>query len=268
MRKTSLHFRISLAVIGVVFALVICFLELSSEPSLYNKSASSSVSYSNLQDADALKGHGLPFSIILAIRNFGFPRDMLPAMIAVSVDGGVPADWMATGIYVAEHSIINGVVAAKVEVYVSNPWGDMPPTRNKQLADVTYAPDPKHSPWGGGNVWLIMPAAKAGTMAEIEFDKLVADFTSNKTVDPKERLAVADEKARSLTIKKYELSPNWRASEGLGLTGGIYQREKISVLEGPDINGSLTALNACLNSNGGSDIFRGCYPFQLRSQTQ
>ena len=58
-------------------------------------------------DADAVQGHVLPFKIISAIRNFGFKEGMIPAQISVSVEGGGPADWAATAIYIAEHSIVN-----------------------------------------------------------------------------------------------------------------------------------------------------------------
>src|SRR4051794_1293426 len=55
-------------------------------------------------DSDAVAGRALPFNIIGAIRNFGFQGGLVAAQISVSVDGGVPADWTATAIYIAEHS--------------------------------------------------------------------------------------------------------------------------------------------------------------------
>ena len=60
-------------------------------------------------DPDAQTGQVLPFKVVSAIRNFGFGEDHLAAQISISVEGGRPSDWMATGIFVAEHSIVNGV---------------------------------------------------------------------------------------------------------------------------------------------------------------
>ncbi len=100
--------------------------------------------------ADAPKvytGRALHFEIISAIRNYGFAEGMRPAQVAVSVQGGLQADWLATAAYVAEKSIVPDVTFAEVEVYVASPWGDLPPTRSKQLAKAYYGgPDPTKSP--------------------------------------------------------------------------------------------------------------------------
>lgn len=181
-------------------------------------------------DADAVQGHVLPFKIISAIRNFGFKEGMIPAQISVSVEGGGPADWAATAIYIAEHSIVNGAFYSVVEVYVPNPWGDMPPQQYKKLAQVFYAPDPAHSPWGKDDTWTILPAAKAGTLADIEFDKLGGDLLSDKIGDPDRRAKIADAQARRIVINKYHLSSKWQPTEGLGLTGASFRRSHVDVL--------------------------------------
>lgn len=209
-------------------------------------------------DADAVQGHVLPFKIITAIRNFGFPKAEILAQISVSVEGGNPADWMATGIYIAEHSIVNGAAYSVTEVYVQNPWGELPPTRFKKLAQVYYSPDPSHSPWNEFGPWSIFTAAKAGTLADIEFDKLGNDLLSDKISDPDKRMATADAQARRSVIQKYKLSAKWKPTEGLGLTGTVYYRGHVDVVAGPDIYVSMQELASCLTSNGGNPIFKGC----------
>lgn len=267
MSRVSSHFKITLSLIFVLFFLALVFLAISSEKISSVDAYEINQPVKTTLNANAIKGYVLPFTIILAIRNYGFPQDILPAQVAVSVDGGTPADWMATGIYIAEHSIRNRAVAANVEVYVKNPWGDMPPTRNKQLANIFYSPDPKHSPWGEGDSWTIMPAAKAGTMADIEFDKLSADLISDDISDPEKQLAVAVAQARRITIKKYGLRPDWRVGKGLGLTGEVFRRDQVDVLAGTDVDNSLNSLIQCLSSNDGVDIYKGCYPSKLRFQS-
>ena len=216
-------------------------------------------------DADAVEGHVLPFKIISAIRNFGFKPGMIPAEISVSVEGGKPSDWMATAIYIAEHAIVNGAFYTEVEVYVPNPWGDMPPQRYKLLSKVYYGPDPAHSPWGDDR-WAIFTADKAGTVADIEFDTLSNDLLSDKISDPDQRTSIADAQARRIVIKKYGLSPKWKPAEGLGLTGIEYHRGHVDVVAGPEIGDSMQALSDCLHSDAGPAFFRGCYPAELRSR--
>lgn len=217
-------------------------------------------------DADAVQGHVLPFKIIAAIRNFGFKEGMIPAQISVAVEGGKSADWMATAIYIAEHATGNGAFYSVVEVYVPNPWGDMPPQQYKKLSQVYYAPDPVHSPWGNEDPWTILTAAKAGTLPDIEFDKLSGDLLSDKISDPDKRMDIADAQAKRIVIQKYKLSPKWKPAKGLGLTGIIYHRGHVDVVAGSDIVGSMQALSDCLHSDGGTPLFKGCYPADLRSR--
>ncbi len=190
---------------------------------------------------------------------------MIPAQISVSVEGGTPADWMATGIYIAEHAIGNGAVYSQVEVYVSNPWGDMPPEGSKKLAEVYFAPDPAHSPWSGSDPWTILAASKAATVPDIEFDKLSNDLLSDKIGDPDKRTAMADAQARRIVIWKYKLSANWKPAGGLGLTGTKYHRGHVAVVTASDSETSMSALAECLHSDGGTVMFKGCYPFDLRA---
>ncbi len=107
-------------------------------------------------------GKVLPFEIIAAIRNYGITKGgILPAQVAISVEGGTQADWLATAAYVAEQSIINDVTFSEVEVYAPSPWGDKPPQSGKQLAKAYYAgPDPARSPWPD-EPWLIIAQGHA-----------------------------------------------------------------------------------------------------------
>ncbi len=110
-----------------------------------------------------------------------------------------------------------------------------------------------------------MVASKAGSLPDIEYDKLSNDLLSDRIRDPEKRQNVADAKAKRAVIQKYKLPTKWSQSEGLGLTGIIYHRGHVDVIVGPDITPSMQALGDCLNSVGGTPLFRGCYPIDLRS---
>lgn len=90
----------------------------------------------------------LPFEIIAAVRNYGITKGgILPAQVAVSVEGGTQADWLATAAYLAEKSIVNDVTFSEVDVFVPSRWGDKAPQGKKRLAKAYYAgPDPARSP--------------------------------------------------------------------------------------------------------------------------
>lgn len=210
-------------------------------------------------DGDALTGHVLPFKIISAIRNFGFAAEQMPAQVSVSVEGGAPADWMATGIYVAEHSIINGAKRSQVEVITPNPWDDWPPMHAKWLARVDCDPDPA-SP-GGWN-WFIETAATAGTVADIDFDIAVDDQIgklSGKLANPDELGDRATAMARKIIIKKYSLPKNWQDRDlNLGLTGKMYARAGVRISSREGVEQSLEKLLSCLHQDEGA-IFKGCH---------
>jgi hypothetical protein len=204
-------------------------------------------------DLDAVEGRVLPFVIIGAIRNFGLKE--VEAQISVSVEGGTPNDWMATAVYIAEHSIVNGAIYSQVDVYVPNPWGDNPPTDHKTLAKVYYAPNPSRSPWD--EPWSIFVADRAGTLADIEYDKLGNDLLSNAVSDPDERVEKADAEARRRVIWKYNLSQSWEPTKGLGISGVEYGRGHIRIDGTAGVEESMSALAACLSSDRGT-IFKGC----------
>ena len=211
-------------------------------------------------DSDAVTGRLLPFGIIRAIRNSGFEGGLVAAQISLSVDGGVPADWMATAVYVAEHSIVNGVTFSQVEVYITSPWGDMPPTHSKMLAKVYYAPVPSRSPWN--EKWAIFSAERRGTLADVEFDGLSNDLMekySDRISDPEKLSRKVEAEARKVIINKYRLSAQWHPANNLGLMGTEYSRGHIRIVGTDGADGSMAALATCLNSNLGS-IFKGCRP--------
>jgi hypothetical protein len=209
-------------------------------------------------DSDAAAGRVLPFNIIGAIRNLGFQGGMVAAQVSVSVDGGVPADWMATATYLAEHSIVNGVIFSQVEVYIPSPWGDMPPTHSKALAKAYYAPEPSRSPWK--EKWSIFTAERRGTLADVEYDKLNSDLMdkySDRISDPDKLSIKAEADARKIVIGKYKLPARWQPAINLGLTGTEYGRAHIRIVGSDGTEASMSALARCLNSNQGT-IFKGC----------
>ena len=108
-----------------------------------------------------------------------------------------------------------------------------------------------------------MAAAKTGSLADIDFDRLANELLSDKISDPDKAQRMADEQARRTVIRKYRLSPRWKQADDLGLTI-TYSRNHVDVAGGPDIGASMQALNDCLHSEDGPFLFKGCYPTELR----
>jgi hypothetical protein len=207
--------------------------------------------------AREVSGKLLPFTIIRAIRNHGFKGGIVEADVSISVDGGEPGDWMATAVYVAEHSIVRDITFATISVYVPNPWGDQPPQQYKLLAKVYYAPDPVRSPWK--EKWTILGASRAGAMADIEYDRLSGDLMDD-TSDPNLRLEKAAAAAKKAVIRKYGLPSNWRPTENLGLDGQDHDRDHLHLSDVGHADASMSALAECLTTNRGNALFQGCLP--------
>jgi hypothetical protein len=204
-----------------------------------------------------VSGNVLPFDVIRAIRNYAFKDGMVEAAVSISLQGGDPADWMATAVYVAEHSVVHDVTFVTVEVFVPNPWDDYPPQRTKLLAKVYYAPDPARSPWK--QQWSIFSAARAATLADIEYDKLSNDLIDD-TPDPDLRMQKAENAAKRVVVQKYSLPRTWKPTEDLGLDGHQHDREHIHIAPVNGVNSSMSMLRDCLSRNSGSGLFRGCMP--------
>lgn len=220
--------------------------------------------------AEALKiysGRVQAFEIITAIRNYGFREGMRPAQVAIAVNGGTQADWLATAAYVAEKSIVSDVTFAEVEVYTSSKWGDLPPTRVKQLAKAYYGgANPLKSPWPD-DPFSIFAVGRAPSMADVEFEELSSQLldSSSKSNDPEEASNAADAAALVMIRSKYRLPPDWKPNDDLGMTGVhaiVVKRSQVNVVADTSIDASVAALERCLTILS-SAIFRGC---QDRSQ--
>lgn len=209
-------------------------------------------------------GKVLPFEIIAAIRNYGITKGgILPAQVAISVEGGTQADWLATAVYVAEKSIVDDVTFAEVEVYAPSPWGDKPPQSGKQLAKAYYAgPDPKRSPWPD-EPWLITAQGHAPALPDIEFaalaDKLLGEEPPSD--DPDKASDAADVQATRLLIKKYRLPKTWKPDEHLGAMDPkavqVNRRDQVVVSDSDDAEASIEQLRECLIKDDGQ-MFKGC----------
>jgi hypothetical protein len=202
-------------------------------------------------------GNVLPFTVIRAIRNYAFKDGMVEAAVSISLKGGEPADWMATAVYVAEHSVVRDVTFVTVEVFVPNPWDDFPPQGHKILAKVYYAPNPARSPWK--QQWSIFSATKAATLADIEYDKLSNDLIDD-TPDPDLRMRKAENAAKRVVVQKYSLPGTWKPADDLGLDGHQHDREHVHIAPMSGIDSSMSVLQDCLTKNSGSSLFRGCVP--------
>ena len=166
---------------------------------------------------------------------------------------------MATAVYVAEHSIVRDVTFAKVDVLVANPWADFPPLHSKWLAEVYYAPNPSRSPWK--EQWSVFSAERAGTLADIEFDKL-SDELIDDTPDPDLRQEKADTAAKKIVVQKYALPKDWQPARDLGLSGQYHDHNHIHIGAVSGINASMSALLDCLTTDKGNPLFQGCMPQQ------
>ena len=205
-------------------------------------------------------GRVLPFQIISAVRNHAYKDDMVEAAVSVSVEGGKPEDWIATAVYVAEHSLVADATFNTTEVYFPNPWGDMPPQHVKLLAKAYYAPNPTRSPWQ--EKWAIIAADRPPTLPDVEYDKLSNDLIEdpNKVPNPEKRLDRAAAAARKAVIAKYGLPRSWQPTTDLGLDGQEHDGDHVHV-EGADseeVTESLTRLDKCLNSDAGNVFLMGC----------
>ena len=203
------------------------------------------------------EGAVLPFKIIAAVRNSAYQNDMVEAHVVISVEGGNPMDWIATGVYVAEHSIVGNVTFATVGVFIPNPWGDDVPQEATQLAKVYYAPNPSESPWK--DVWYYTAATTASSQADIEFDRLSSDLLDANIQDPDVRQDHADAAAKRIVVKKYHLPRNWQPRTEFLMDDERPDRQHLHVLDtAPGVADSMSALAKCLTSDEGSSISQGC----------
>jgi hypothetical protein len=208
-----------------------------------------------------ISGKVLPFKIYTAIRNRAFVNGMVAAQVAVGVGGGGPGDWMATAVYIAEHSVVRDVTFAEVDVLVLNPWGDKPPLQYKRLASVYYAPIPARSPWK--EKWTVLGASRLASLADIEFDILSNTLMDDpdKTPDPDKRASKAEAAAKATVIRKYGLPKDWKSTAGLGLDGQYHDREQIHIENETDVDASsMSSLEECLKSDRGTPLWKGCLP--------
>jgi hypothetical protein len=205
-------------------------------------------------------GRALPFKVIRAIRNHGFKDGIVVADVSVTVDGGTPADWMATAVYVAEHSIIKDATVAEVLVIVPNGGADFPPLLVKELAKAYYDPNKLiwEKPWG------IFVADHAASPADIEYFELGDQLLDPNINDPDKRQRKADAEARARVIRKYHLPLNWKSAADrvgyFGFNGVEYARADIDIVTpAADLKDSMSELGGCLTQNrNGNHLFEGC----------
>lgn len=215
--------------------------------------------YAAAAEERTFRGKALPFEIIAAIRNYGF-KNGPAAQVAISVEGGTQADWLATAAHVAEQSIVGDVTFAEIDVFVPSPWGDRPPQRVKRLVKAYFAgPDPSKSPWPD-RPWDFFAASHAPSLAEVEYNELDASLASAPDASD-EAEARRERKMRAMIVRKYHLPASWKPDEHLGsldLESVQTTREHIVVGDKTAAARSIAALKACLAEEDGSGVFKGC----------
>jgi hypothetical protein len=211
-------------------------------------------------DKPTYAGRVLPFTVIRAIRNFGYKDGMVGAQISVFVNGGTQADWMATAKFLAKKAIVNKVTFSEVGIYAPNPWGDSSPIRVKNLAKAYFGgPDPKKSPWPDDPA-SVSAEDHAPSLPDIEFLELSNDLTeklSSKIKDPEKLSDKADEQARKMLIKKYGLPAKWKPDETAGRSGNIVKFDQIQIVSADNTEKSIAELSKCLDHDEGESV-RGC----------
>jgi hypothetical protein len=220
---------------------------------------------SNCEEREAaardVYGKVMPFTVVRAIRNHGFRDGIVVADISISVEGGEPGDWMATGVYVAEHAIVSDVTAAQVLVIVPNPEDDFPPQLIKELAKVYF--DRNTRIWD--KQWGIFAADHAATLADIEYFELSDKLVDGTITDPDKRQEKADSAARKMIIKKYGLPKDWVSTADkigyFGTRSTDHSREHMQITEPDGIERSMADLHRCLTTNvSGTPMLQGCMP--------
>jgi hypothetical protein len=211
--------------------------------------------------ANDVSGKVLPFTVVRATRNHAFKEGIVIADVSVSVEGGEPDDWMATGVYVAEHAIVGDVTATEVLVIIPNPGADFPPQMPKELAKVYF--DPNTRMWD--KKWLVLGAGHAGTLADLEYYELGDQLLDGTITDPDKQQEKADNAARKIVIKKYGLPKDWKSKIDdvtyLGLHETTLDRENIHITVPDGIAESMASLQGCLSRNvNGTSVMPGCMP--------
>lgn len=210
------------------------------------------------------KQHGspLPFKVLSAIRNHAFKDGMVLADVTVSVEGGTSSDWIATAVYVAEHSIVEDANVAKVFVIVANNDGDSAPRMITELAEAYYDPDVRI--WK--KQWSIFAAEHAATQADIKYFVLSNDLLDPNIDDPEKQQRKADAEARARVVREFHLPSTWKSGVDrlgyFGFTGKEYTRSDVDIAP-PTTNlaGSLEQLKGCLTENrNGTRSLSGCMP--------
>ena len=213
-------------------------------------------------EPDAISGRVLPFKVLRAVRNYAYSGGMVGAQVAVAVPAGsARGDWYATAVYVAQKALVKDATFVQAEVYLENPWGDMPPTEHKLLATAYYSPKPGLSPWS--NEWGLIGANRSGTLADVEFDVLINDWlekNGDRISDPDKRMEKAKAYAKTSVMKKYRLSATWTPT--LTLLETERPRGYVHVQDTVEGEISSTDLVQCLTKPSGIGPLRGCLPGQ------
>lgn len=207
-------------------------------------------------------GNVLPFTIIEAVRNYTNPS-VPDAQISVMIeDGGRMEDWAATAAYLARLATKNGAVTGKVRIFLNNPWGDRAPTEYKNLADAYFDLRPEGERVGSG--FDVFPATEIAPWPLMVYDEYVNELAdaipTGLSDNALERLNKKQEEvARKFVVNRYHLPSSWQ-----------YQPKSTYMLSQDSIDGrrigittienknDVNSAEACLQSDNGTDLVRGC----------
>jgi hypothetical protein len=189
----------------------------------------------------------LPFLIETVSLSDLFKNNLKVATVNVGVTGGVPSEWAATSIAIAEKVATFGADSIEVSIRrneITQPQG----VTFREVVHTYYNPNPNRSVWDDNKQWTIYVADQnhLATQKDVaisdEFQEL-----NQKLIDKGLDVDMADKKAGAAIAKKFNLPKDWRLPIGnMSFNGDGMDRKSLSVsLE--SASESLDALGRCLD---------------------
>lgn len=187
--------------------------------------------------------NALPFTIEGANLSNLFQDNLKVSKIQVGVSGGTSAEWAATAIAIANTAATFGANSIDVSVR-RNEITQSRGTLFREVARVSYSPDPKRTVWAGEPQWSIRVADPEHLSTQRDVQITEAYYAENeRLLDAGLDDDAADRKAGAAVAKKFHLPKDWRLPAGNSFRE--VSRDSINVDAAPASDG-LTILTRCL----------------------
>ncbi|WP_176039530.1 hypothetical protein [Burkholderia stabilis] len=187
--------------------------------------------------------NALPFTIEGASLSNLFQDNLKVSKIQVGVSGGTAAEWAATAIAIAEKAATFGANSIDVSVR-RNEITQSRGTLFREVARVSFSPDPKRTVWAGEPQWSIQVADPEHLSTQRDVQITEAYYAENeRLLDAGLADDVADRKAGAAVAKKFHLAKDWRMP--IGNAFREVPRDSINFDAAPASDG-LAMLTRCL----------------------